>query len=341
MLQEVPHNTINPNIYYNFHDLLSHNALFNFVIGNRGAGKTYGFKKWAIKTFLKSGAQFIYLRRYKTEFDDFKNFFNDIAHEFPDVEFEVKGKLLYINGSLAGYGVALSTALTKKSVSYHLVDKIGFDEFVIDKGHIHYLKNEVNMFLEFYETVARMRDNVRVTFLSNAVSVVNPYFIYWNIKPKSHKRFTKYGHILIEFVKNQDFIEAKYKTRFGQIIRGTKYGDYAVENEFLTDNNNFVEKKTGNARFEFTIFYNGHTYGFWTDYKQGLCFVSNDYDPSSTLQFAITDDEHKPNLMLIKSANRSHLLSGAVRAYEGGWLRFEDMQIKNQTIEMFQMLGAR
>lgn len=328
-------------IFYEFRNVLSYNALFNFIIGNRGAGKTYGFKKWAINTFLKTGAQFIYLRRYKTEFDDFKNFFNDIAHEFPEVEFEVKGKLLYIDKKLAGYGVALSTAMTKKSVSYHLVDKIGFDEFVIDKGHIHYLANEVTMFLEFYETVARMRDNVRVAFISNAVSVVNPYFLYWNIKPRSNRRFTRYGHIIIEFVKNEEFVQAKYKTRFGQLIKGTAYGDYAVENVFLKDNKNFVEKKSGNARFEFSIVYNGHIYGFWTDYKEGLCYVSNDYDPSNGLQFALTDSEHKPNMMLIKSANKSHLLSGCIKAYEGGWLRFEDMQIKNQTIEMFQLLGSR
>jgi hypothetical protein len=311
------------------------------VIGNRGAGKTYSFKRWAIKDFLKTGAQFIYLRRYKTEFDDFKNFFSDVSQEFPDVEFEVKGKLLFINQQLAGYGVALSTALTKKSVSYHLVNKIGFDEFVIDSKVIHYLSNEVTMFLEFYETVARMRDNVRALFLSNAVSVVNPYFLYLNIRPKGNKRFTKHGHILIEFVKNQEFIEAKYKTRFGQIIQGTRYGDYAVENQYLKDNENFVEKKTGESRYEFSIVYNEHTYGFWTDYKAGLCFVSYHYDPSSNLQFALTDAEHKPNMMLIKSANRSHLLKGAIAAYEGGWLRFEDMQIKNQAIEIFTLLGGR
>jgi hypothetical protein len=328
-------------MWYSPHALLSHNALFNFVVGNRGAGKTYSAKKWAIKTFLKSGAQFIYLRRYKTEFADFKNFFADIMHEFPDVEFEVKGRNVYINGELAGYGIPLSTALTRKSVSYHLVDKIIFDEFVIDSKVIHYLNNEVSHFLEFYETVARMRDNVRAVFLSNAVSIVNPYFLYWNIRPKPSKRFTKHGHMLVEFVKNQDFVDAKYKTRFGQIIQGTKYGDYAVENVFLKDNNNFVEKKSGNSRFEFSIIYNGNTYGFWTDYKAGLCYVSNDHDPSCALQFAITDDEHKPNLMLISSARKSHLLSGAIKAYEGGWLRFEDMQIKNQTIEMFGMLGAR
>jgi hypothetical protein len=329
-------------MFYDPHALLSHNSLFNFVIGNRGAGKTYGVaKKWAIKSFLKTGAQFIYLRRYKTEFDDFKNYFADILHEFPGVEFEVKGKLLYINGNLAGYGVALSTALTKKSVSYHLVDKIIFDEFVIDSKVIHYLSNEVTMFLEFYETVARMRDNVRAVFLSNAVSVVNPYFIYWNLKPKSNKRFTKHGHILIEFVKNEEFVEAKYKTRFGQIIKGTKYGDYAIENVYLKDNDNFVGKKSGSARFEFSVVYNGQTFGFWTDYKEGKCYVSNDVDPYSNLQFALTDSEHRPNMMLIKSANKSHLLKGAIQSYEGGWLWFEDMQIKNQAIEIFSMLSSK
>lgn len=335
----MPH--LEKSIYYNFHDLLSHNALFNFVVGNRGAGKTYGFKKWAIKDYLKTGAQFIYLRRYKTEIDDAKgSFFADIAHEFPDVEFEVKGKFIYINGGLAGYLVPLSTALTKKSVSYHLVNKIGYDEFVIDKGHLRYLSNEVTMFLEFFETVDRMRDQTRVVFLSNAVSVVNPYFLQFNIKPKKNKRFTKVGHILIEFVQNKEFIEAKYKTRFGQIIKGTRYGDYAVENQYLNDNENFVEKKTGGSRFEFSIIYNEHVYGFWTDYKVGLVWVSNDYDPSSGLQFALTDQEHKPNMMLIKSASKSHLLSGAIRAYEGGWMRFEDMQIKNQAIEMFSLLRS-
>lgn len=328
-------------MFYNPHELLSHNCLFNFVIGNRGAGKTYSFKRWAIKDFLKTGSQFIYLRRWKTEFDDFKNFFTDISEEFPDVEFEVKGKLLYINGQLAGYGVALSTALTKKSVSYHKVNKIGFDEFVIDSRVIHYLKNEVTQFLEFFETVDRMRDKTRVLFLSNAVSIVNPYFLFWNLKPKPNKKFTKHGHLLIEFVKDQEFIEAKYKTRFGQIIKGTKYGDYAIENVYLKDNENFVEPLTANARFEFSIVYNEKTYGFWTDYKAGKCFVSHKFDPSSSLQFCLTDSEHKPNLMLIKSANRSHLLKGAIQSYEGGWLRFEDMQIKNQAIEMFALLGSR
>jgi hypothetical protein len=200
----------------------------------------------------------------------------------------------------------------------------------------------VSAFLEFYETVARMRDNVRALFLSNAVSVVNPYFLYWNMRPKANRQFTKYNHMIIEFVRDEEFIKAKYDTRFGQIIKGTKYGDYAVENVFLKDNENFVESKSGNSRFEFSIVYMEKVYGFWTDYKAGLIYVSYDIDPSNKIQFALTDAEHKPNTMLVKTASRNILLKNFMDAYEGGYMRFEDMMIKNQCIEMFQLLkGGR
>ena len=192
-----------------------------------------GIKKRGIKQYKKDGRQFIYLRRYQSEFDDLSKFFADIKGEFPDDEFSVKANTFFINGEVCGFAIALSTALTKKSVSYHTVYDIYFDEFVIDSKVIHYLKNEVVQFLEFYETVARMRENVRVFFISNAISIMNPYFLYWKIKPRSDQRFTKLNdNIIVEYVKNQDFVDAKYKTKFGQIIKGTHYGDYAVENVF-------------------------------------------------------------------------------------------------------------
>lgn len=41
------------NIYYNNSQLLSYNALFSFVVGERGCGKTFSFKDWAIRDFIK------------------------------------------------------------------------------------------------------------------------------------------------------------------------------------------------------------------------------------------------------------------------------------------------
>lgn len=327
-------------MFYDYHELLTHNALFSFIVGNRGAGKTFGFKKWAVSSYLKTGKQFIYLRRYKSEIDDMKGFFGDIQEFFPDTEFEVKGKKLLINGEVAGYLVALSNALVKKSVNYNQVDKIGFDEFVIDKGTLRYLQNEVVKFLEFYETVARMRDDVRAVFMSNAVSVVNPYFLYWNLSPNPNKRFTKRGHMLIEFVQNEEFKEAKYKTRFGQIIQGTEYGDYAIENKFLVDNENFIEKKTPEAHFVCSVDYNGYQYGFWVDYRAGKFFVSFKLDPSNKHTYALTDSDHKPNTMLLRNKRNAYYLVKFIEAYEGGYCYFESVRIKNQAMEMFKLLKS-
>lgn len=327
-------------MFYNPHDMLTRNALFNFVIGNRGGGKTHFFKKWGVTSYLKTGKQFIYLRRYKSEIDDMSNFFMDIQEYFPDHELTVKGKKLYCDGKVCGYLVALSNALVKKSVNYKEVDKIGFDEFVIDKGALRYLQNEVVKFLEFYETVARLRDDVRVMFLSNAVSVVNPYFLYWNLRPDPKKRFTVKGHLLVEFVRNDEFVDAKYKTRFGQIIKGTEYGDYAIENEFLVDNNHFIEKRTQDSKFVCSITYLSHKYGFWVDYKEGRFYVSDKVDPSSKHTYAITDSDHQPNTMLIKNKKRAVYIDRFIQAYEGGYCYFENQTIKNQCIEIFKILHS-
>lgn len=38
-------------MYYEIGKALSYNCLFNFIVGMRGVGKTYAFKRWAIQDF--------------------------------------------------------------------------------------------------------------------------------------------------------------------------------------------------------------------------------------------------------------------------------------------------
>lgn len=323
-------------MWYDKAQLLSHNKIMNMVLSNRGGGKTFCMTKWAIDDFKKTGRQCVWVRRYQTEIDEMLTngkFFDAVREYYPNDELTVDGMLGKVNGEVAIYFVALSTSRQLKSNNYPLVNKIIYDEFVISKGRVTYLKNEVEVFLDLYETVARMRDNVRAVLLANSISVVNPYFLFWNIKPDTSRRFTVQGQVCVELFTDSDFIDAKKKTRFGQLVNGTRYGDYAIDNKWLDDNETFVAPKTPKAQFMLGIKYNGTMYGFWVDYDVGLVFVNRQYDPYSYALYSITKEDHETNLLLIKSISSTKRVERVVYAFRNGLLRFEDMQVKNQFYE--------
>lgn len=327
-------------MWYDKQGVLSHNKILNMVLSNRGGGKTFHFTRWGIDDFLKKGAQCVWVRRYQTEIDEMLmngKFFDAVREYYPNTELTIDGNVGKINGEVAFYFIALSTSRQLKSNNYPLVNKIIFDEFVIDKGRVTYLKNEVEVFLDLYETVARLRDNVRAVLLANAISIVNPYFLFWNIKPDRAKRFTVSGQVCIELFTDADFIAKKKETRYGQLIEGTRYGKYSIENEWLVDSETFIEEKTPKAEFMLSLKYNGIVYGFWVDYGVGLMFVNRQYDPSSYAQYCLTKDDHEPNLLLVKSLKANPRIERIVYAFQNGLLRFSDMQVKNQFFEYIGM----
>ena len=323
-------------MWYDKQQLLSHNKIMNMVLSNRGGGKTFNMTRWAIDDYKKNGSQCVWVRRYQTEIDEMLTngkFFDAVREYYPNDELTIDGNFGYVNGNLAIYFIALSTSRQLKSNNYPFVNKIIFDEFIIDKGRVTYLKNEVEVFLDLYETIARMRDNVRAVLLANSITIVNPYFLFWNIKPNPNKRFTVKGQVCVELFTDADFIEKKKKTRFGQLVDGTRYGNYAIENKWLLDNETFVEQKTPDAEFMLGIKYMGIVYGFWVDYKVGLIFVNRQYDPSSYSLYCLTKDDHEANLLLIKSLSDNKRIQRVVYAFQNGLLRFSDMQVKNQFYE--------
>ena len=323
-------------MWYDKSQLLSHNKILNMVLSNRGGGKTFNMTRWAIDDFKKTGSQCAWVRRYQTEIDEMLlngKFFDAVREYYPDDELKIDGNLGYINGEVAIYFIALSTSRQLKSNNYPFVNKIIFDEFIIDKGRITYIKNEVEVFLDLYETIARTRDNVRAVLLANSVTIVNPYFLFFNVKPNTNKRFTVSGQVCIELFTDADFVDAKKKSRFGQLISGTRYADYAIDNKWLMDNETFIEPKTPKAEFMLSLKYNGIVYGFWVDYKVGLIFVNRQYDPSSYNQYCLQKDDHDPNLLLIKSLASCKPMQRIIYAFRYGLLRFEDMSVKNQFYE--------
>ena len=345
--------TVVKNIFYNPNKMLSYNSFLSFIVGARGVGKSYALAKYCIQRFIKTGEQFVYVRRFNSELDTaFPKFFDNFKTngEFKEHTFVCKkiDKLntFIIDNKVAGFAVAITTATILKSTSFPLVKNIIFDEFIIEKGNYHYLKNEPSKFLDLIETIARLRD-VRVFLLSNAVTITNPYFEYFHLQLGYKSEFKvckrdKNGEplILVQYITNEAYADEKANTRFGQLTQNTTYGDYAIKNKWYLDDTKFVEKRTGNTYCVSTFVVNGISYGLWFDRKSGLRYLSMAYDPTNPCRFAIDDKSHNLDTVL-ESARKNTWFMMAVKLYKIGLLRFESIEIKNKFAHLIeQVIGC-
>ena len=324
----------------------SYNCLFNFIIGMRGAGKTYGSLKRNVSKFLKSPKskrwQFMYVRRMKTELKELTTaqhgrLFDAVRVEFPDHELKASGNVLTCDGEVMGYGMPLSTSTILKSQAFPLVREIIFDEFIIDNTRTyHYLPDEVRKFQDAYETIARPgndpdRPDVRVWFLSNAVTISNPYFAEYGLRPPTNGDIQRFGptrDMLVQSVANPRLGEIKKGTRFGQMLADSEYEAYAYDNEWLLDDSTFVERKTQRAKYWLSLRCRGTWYGVWFDSFQGLYYISTNVNTEYPIQISATTDDQQPNTMLLKGRGNS-FFARLKQAYENGWIRYESIRIKN------------
>lgn len=335
---------MNNEIYYNYDRIISYNALLNMIVGPRGIGKSFGATEFVTNQFIKKHDEFVYLRRYKTELSKgVKNFFSALVKEdkFPNHQLQTKGYTFMIDEVVAGYGFTLSTAQQLKSSNFPNVKTIIFDEFIIEPGQGHYIKNEVFSFLGLIETIARTR-NIRVIMLGNSVTELNPYFLFFDITiPYNNDiKLFKDGMILLQYVKGTEFQKAKKETRFGKLVDGTEYSNYAIDNNFIDENKMFIEKKTGQSKFIFSFIYKSQIYGVWIDYNIGKIYVSNDYI-NNGLSFATTTDDHKPNTLLYSIAKKYNCWNVFIQNYKIGNVYFENVKIKNITKEILKNIILR
>ena len=325
-------------IYYNYDKLFSFNFLIAFVIGERGVGKSFNAKVAVMKKFLKTGEQFIYVRRYKTELDTALHTFWDDLQEngyFEDHQLTVKrSKMLTefkCDGKICGYAVPLSTANILKSTAFPNVSTIIFDEFLLDNsGTYRYLKNEVTILLDIIETVGRLRD-IKTILLGNALNVhASPYFAYWNLElPANGSEFKTFkdGAIVVNYIRNLDYRKAKKASRFGKLIEGTAYGRYAIDNEVFRENNSFICKRPSNSSFCGLIIINGVSLGIWNG-RDGYLYLSEKYDPNTVHKFALDYNDHTEQT-IFTSVRENLYMHLCIRAYKQGWLRFENQKVKS------------
>jgi hypothetical protein len=332
-------------MWYEPNDLLSKNRIYNYIIGNRGGGKTFAYQKWCIKDFIKTGKKFIWLRRYNSEVDEIKTKWasNDLKMQLEPNIITYKGKYIYVNDMQAGIIMALSTAPRVKSVAYDEYNKIIYDEFLIDSENstLRYMKKEGFAFDELYETVDRLRDETRAIFIGNSISVVNPHFAYNNIKPNLDKEFTIYDDCVIQLYKNEEYIKAKLKTRFGRKNANTDYGAYSINNKFIRDNYSFIcERPNTNLIYSLTIMYNNTKYGVWLklDKNKDSLFIDNFIEEKCERAITITMEDLNEQYKFKKfDGLKAHIMQLKYMFNEGK-VYFNSIQTKKDFFEIIKVL---
>lgn len=320
-------------MWYDVNETLSYNALLNFVLGPRGAGKTYSCKRKVIKNFLKDGAQFVYLRRYETELNHGKaqKFFDDIKGEFPNHELTVSrtGEFM-CDDAVIGWPIPLSKASQFKSVPFPRVTFIIFDEFIIDQGLVRYLPNEVETFNEMYSTIARLRD-VKVLFLSNAITYTNPYFLYFGLEVPKNAKFFRRGDILVQYYVNEEYIDAAKSTRFGRLLENTNYAKYAIENAFLRDSDALIDKMPEGAVCRALVKIQARDLGVYTT-PGGVMFVSTKHDKTCSLKVTADKDVNDGDYLSKRGGVGKALIDRMAAQFYAGTLRFTDATSKNLVV---------
>lgn len=335
--------------WYNWDKISSFNGTYNFLVGARGVGKTYGWKKKVIRAAIRKGEQFMYVRRYKDELKVSKEtFFADLIAngEFPGFDFRSYGSLAQMAPAstrddkkrpwkVIGHFIALSTAQSIKSVAYPLVTNIGYDEFIIEKGATHYIANEVHAFNNLYSTVDRNQDKTKVFFMANSVSIMNPYFLEYNIKPDQSSEFTVLydGFIVVHFVEAAEFTDQVYATKFGKFIQGTEFGDFAAGNQFADNNDNLLNVKGASARYTYTVESKHGTFSVWIDWIAGKYYVQ-ERRPKQELLFTLLPEKMSEGKTLLGYSDK--VMQSLRTAFRNGNTYFDTPKSRNAFIEIFK-----
>lgn len=334
-------------IYYDIAGLLSQRCILNFIIGNRGGGKTYSAKNLVINRFMRKGEKFVWIRRYQSEIDKIfekSDFWGSIKKDetlikrYPDLQYSHTGSILELNGEHAGDIVALSTSMQLKSIDWDEVTTVIFDEFIIDKGRSPYLKNETHILFELMETVGRLRDNLVFILIGNAISIVNPYFSSLRIAPNLNQRFTKFKNgVCIEMYWNEDFIKLKEKTKFGQLIKDTDYGEYNMKNKFLRDSDSFIASRPATASIKmYQFIFDGERFSLWQDKKYQRFYVDRSFESNfGTFRTFISDpvDMNDSDKSMIMFKKNNALAKRLIMIIERGDLFFCDQAAKQKFYE--------
>lgn len=342
-------------VYYNpqkilrMEDLDGEEPNIYIITTNRSAGKTTSFLKKALDDFKKLGVKVVLMYRYTYELNSCADIFKDVLKLYPEYGETMTGvshanRLFYemfLDKESFGYAVALSNpdALKKYSPIFAEVENIIFDEFQTETGK--YLTKEVQKLQSLYLTIARgggkQSRNVKLFMLGNMVTIMNPYFIFFEIhkRLKSNTNFLRGHGWIAEFGFNDSASKAIQGNSFFKAFQKDSYMSYSTEKVYLHDSDIFIEKPKGKSKYICTIMHDGNAYGVREYYEDGVLYISHKPDNSCKQVIAFKASDHNQNTIMLN--HYSYLWKNIRDAFNNGYLRFDDMKAKSAIFDILSV----
>ena len=258
------------NGYVNIPEILKHEAVFIFIYGGRGTGKTYG----TLKEMIQGSHEFMYLRRLQAQTDivkkddmqpfktlntdmgwDIKPFpINKYISAFYETDYTDDGKPIPKGESL-GLLASLSTFSNLRGVDGSNIDVMILDEFIPELSE-RPIKDEASALFNAYETINRNRelkgdDPIKLICLANSNRIDNPIFMELNLVRKAEKirkdgadyfYDKKRKMLLIDLYKSK-ISEDKSHTALYELTKGTEFYNMAIKNAFINEERGRIATK--------------------------------------------------------------------------------------------------
>lgn len=244
--------------YLNISAILKLGTTFNFIVGGRGTGKTYGALKYA----LIAGRKFILMRRTqsqadlinKPELSPFKPVCDDLGCEIITEPLSKYSSKFLKGDEMIGYTCALSTISSMRGFDASDIDLLIYDEFIPER-HERIMKGEGGAFLNAYETINRNRElkgerPVQALMLANAFDIANPIFMELGLVGIAEKMQLKGQELYIDrasdlcviMPRSEEISRKKSKTALYKLTSGT-YADMALSNKFSYNPTDFIKSQ--------------------------------------------------------------------------------------------------
>lgn len=351
---------MNNNDYYNGGHIINNGCFISMSVGNRSTGKSFNWKRYCVRKFLKEGKEFIYLRRQRKELDFVcPTWFNDISEKFPEWGYEYKKGKMYLTKTvepepepepetprrgrprtkepeptkisyLMGHTMHLADTQAMKGISMENIDTIFFDEFLPD-NNVYLRKDnplyEPEMLMNIYTSVARgygraIRPEVKIICVANNVTLFNPYFSYFGVDLTDKDRYKKNG-VYAEKWFNEAIAKEIMETDFGQFIAGTRYGQHSLFNESLKDINSNIRKPPAKTRPLYQLYFYDWYLALGDEY--GNVFFKKSYDPTLAIKYKLHDVEDMDDVPWFQGS----IVKITQNISNAGKLYYENMAVKS------------